>query len=315
MRQIIPFCKDIVFKTNIASITSISLEHEEKLIDEEVSGDFIVFGDYKIHNDTTEKELFKYRLPFTALIPDNIIPESVDVDVENFTYEQIEEDVLKVNIDFSVSGEEMEEVKTVNERYEDVLEGEGVQLSEDVIKELNNEIDQFVEKRKLEEKKGDIDIIESISVDSNIDNENDLKEESVSEVEENDVKELKEKVIINDDENVELNRIQNVIEKDDEDDRKLEKDDMEVYDERPMIVDISKSEESVKEEIEKVDQTEIKEVVSEYVTYHIHIINDNETVDGILKKYGSNMEIIKEYNDISNIKVGDKIIIPEYIDE
>ena len=44
MKQVIPFVKEIVFKNNIASITSISLEHEEKIFDGEVSGDFIEIG-------------------------------------------------------------------------------------------------------------------------------------------------------------------------------------------------------------------------------------------------------------------------------
>ena len=80
MRQIIPFVKDVVFKTNIASITSISLECEEHVSEGEINGNFIVFGDYKIHNDTTEKELFKYKLPFTAIIPDNVILDTVSLD-------------------------------------------------------------------------------------------------------------------------------------------------------------------------------------------------------------------------------------------
>ena len=66
MKQVIPFYKEIVFKSNIANLTSISLEHTEKILDGEISGEFIVYGDYKEHNDTTEKESFKYKLPFTA---------------------------------------------------------------------------------------------------------------------------------------------------------------------------------------------------------------------------------------------------------
>jgi hypothetical protein len=100
MKQVIPFYKEIVFKNNIANLTSISLEHTEKVLDGEVSGEFIVYGDYKVHNDTTEKENFKYKLPFTALIPNDIDPSTVRIDISDFRYEQIDTDVLRIDIDF-----------------------------------------------------------------------------------------------------------------------------------------------------------------------------------------------------------------------
>ena len=93
MKQVIPFYKEIVFKNNIANIVSVSLEHNEKIMDGEVVGEFIIFGEYKIHNDTTEKESFKYKLPFTALIPDDVDTSTITVDIADFKYEQIDVDV------------------------------------------------------------------------------------------------------------------------------------------------------------------------------------------------------------------------------
>lgn len=214
MRHIIPFSKEIVFKTNIATITSISLEHEEKIFDGEVNGDFIIFGDYKVHSDTTEKELFKYRLPFTALIPDNIIKDSVKIEIVDFNYEIIDKDVLKVDISFSLEGNLKEEVETVEEdrKYE---------------KELDQFLDNIIEK-------------------------------------EEDIKEVRED----------------------------------------------------KEEINEPQEIEVKkEDKDEYITYHIHIVKEEETIEVIMKTYGVSLDYLKEYNDISNIKVGDKIIIPQVKDE
>lgn len=214
MRHIIPFSKEIVFKTNIATITSISLEHEEKIFDGEVNGDFIIFGDYKVHSDTTEKELFKYRLPFTTLIPDNIIKDSVKIEIVDFNYEIIDKDVLKVDISFSLEGNLKEEVETVEEdrKYE-------------------KELDQFLD-----------NIIE--------------KEENIKEVRED------------------------------------------------------------KEEINEPQEIEVKkEDKDEYITYHIHIVKEEETIEVIMKTYGVSLDYLKEYNDISNINVGDKIIIPQVKDE
>lgn len=214
MRHIIPFSKEIVFKTNIATITSISLEHEEKIFDGEVNGDFIIFGDYKVHSDTTEKELFKYRLPFTTLIPDNIIKDSVKIEIVDFNYEIIDKDVLKVDISFSLEGNLKEEVETVEEdrKYE---------------KELEQFLDNIIEK-------------------------------------EEDIKKVRED----------------------------------------------------KEEINEPQEIEVKkEDKDEYITYHIHIVKEEETIEVIMKTYGVSLDYLKEYNDISNIKVGDKIIIPQVKDE
>ena len=48
----------------------------------------------------------------------------------------------------------------------------------------------------------------------------------------------------------------------------------------------------------------------EYITYQIYIIRDGDTVDSLIAKYDIDVESLKEYNDISDLKIGDKIIIP-----
>ena len=49
MKMSIPYEKEIVFNTKIAEITSISLEYEANVLDDDIEGEFIVSGDYKIH--------------------------------------------------------------------------------------------------------------------------------------------------------------------------------------------------------------------------------------------------------------------------
>ena len=44
--------------------------------------------------------------------------------------------------------------------------------------------------------------------------------------------------------------------------------------------------------------------------YQIYIIRDGDTVDSIVAKYDIDVESLKEYNDISDLKIGDKVIIP-----
>ena len=41
------------------------------------------------------------------------------------------------------------------------------------------------------------------------------------------------------------------------------------------------------------------------------MISDGESVETICTMYNSNLNILQDYNDLSNITAGDKIIIPE----
>ena len=247
MRQVIPFEKDIVFKSKIASITSISLEHEEKVFDGEVSGDFIIFGDYKMHADTTERELFKYRLPFTALLPDDLINDSISIDINNFTYEVIDGDVLRIKIDFVLEGELMEnDVATLEDEFERFLEQKDNYESEEILEEAAYERD-----------------INITDIDDNFN-------------------------VINEDNNV--YNFENEEEHNISNDVNLEQ-------------DVSINENNIVNEID------------EYIIYHIHIVQEGDTIDSIMKEYDVNMDDIKEYNDLSNIVIGSKIIIPELKNE
>lgn len=244
MKEVIPFYKEIVFKNNIANITSISLEHTEKVLDGEVTGEFIVFGDYKIHNDTTEKETFKYKLPFTAIIPDNIDTSTVSIDISNFSYEQIDIDVLRIDIDFIIEGEESRCCKnnqTLEEEVYDKIEKE--QKLNSIEDDIENQINEILSITK-----------------------NDPEEIDTQEIEENQ------------NDTIEENR-------------------EEVTDE------IVKQKETI--DLEKIEKQE------EYITYHVHIVNNNDSIENIIKKYNTNLELLNEYNDIKELKIGDKVIIPE----
>ena len=49
-----------------------------------------------------------------------------------------------------------------------------------------------------------------------------------------------------------------------------------------------------------------------YVTYNVHIVRDDDNIDSICQKYGVDKEELSYYNDISSIKLGDKLIVPTY---
>lgn len=49
-----------------------------------------------------------------------------------------------------------------------------------------------------------------------------------------------------------------------------------------------------------------------YVTYHVHIVREDDTAESICQKYEINKEELSYYNDITTIKMGDKLIVPTY---
>ena len=52
-----------------------------------------------------------------------------------------------------------------------------------------------------------------------------------------------------------------------------------------------------------------------YITYNVYIVKDNDTIDTICNSYNVSKELIQEYNDIHDLKTGDKLLIPEIKDE
>ena len=106
MRQVIPFNKDIKFKTKIDSITSISLEHSLKLNkDNLISGSFTVSGDYKITDNSLKQEEFNYNIPFDIVLDNSYKTDESTIDIDDFYYEIVDDDILRINIDVSIEGE------------------------------------------------------------------------------------------------------------------------------------------------------------------------------------------------------------------
>ena len=47
-----------------------------------------------------------------------------------------------------------------------------------------------------------------------------------------------------------------------------------------------------------------------YGTFVVYIVRQNETVNSILEKYNTTVEELEKYNDLKNINIGTKLIIP-----
>lgn len=240
----IPFESEIEFKTNISEITKISLEHEFNVNEGAVLGNFYVSGEYRVHPVSVNTEPFNYTLPFTVEVRDDIDPNTLEFNIEDFTYEVINDNKLKVNIEYSLKGEE--------------------------------KVTELPEFERVDESKLDSEL-------AYIDNFLDSEEKGEKNIEED------KKSIREDQEEVQEAKVE------------------EVKKEEELKRDIEENKKTVMDTIKDSDDT--------FVTYHIHIVTEGETMENICKKYNVVSSIISEYNDnLESLTIGDKIIIPE-IDE
>ena len=233
MKQIVPFKKELPFKTKVSDITSISLERDIKVTDEGViTGTFYITGDYKMNEGSINREKFSFDLPFDITLDPRYDISTVNTDIEDFYYDIKNEDTLKVNIDLFIEADYLPE--------------------------------------PIEDKKEEEQAVEEVIEDN--------KDEELVDV-------------------IELNDRSTTIDKVDTD--------------RTNVIDNNKIEEdsdssSIEQDLfSNLDNTET------YTTYYVYIVKEEDTIDKIITRYSITKEDLEYYNDITDIKVGDKIIIPK----
>lgn len=120
MKKIIPFKKEILFKTNLEEITSISLEHTLHVENETlITGEFIVSGEYKIADSSINTETFSYNLPFDIHMDDHYLLDHVTLDINDFYYEILNNHSLVVNIEVCI--DKLQEKPLVVHKEEHVI--------------------------------------------------------------------------------------------------------------------------------------------------------------------------------------------------
>jgi len=302
MKKIVPFNNVLTFDTTVYEITAISLEHSLEKESDSLSGVFYISGEYKMLNGGITPENFRFELPFDIALGSCYEMDSMVVDIDDFRYELIDNNKMKVNIDLYIDGEEI---------TEEVLE---LQTKVPLVSELNL-IDDIVEGRE------NIDSGEEKSQDNDVNGEKGEVEDSIVEVC-NDNSVVEEEICKNDGCQ---DRLKDVIE--------------EVYEKGEDVMDKQAEDNMVKETIESDIKREDeivknlvynddlldgnKDVVNEnnimsnltdvenYVTYKVYRIVEGDTLDNILTKYKVTKEELLSYNDnITNLKIGDKLIIP-----
>ena len=166
MKKIIPFTKDIKFNTKIYEITSISLENTLTIDDSnQVDGEFIISGEYKISETSLNIEPFIRGLPFNITLDEYYDSDTLKVDIDNFKYEIVNEEILRVNIDVAIDGnikieKEKEEVITpdviIDARKDEISKEDE---KEDVSEEVHEER-KITKEIKMDE---DIDLFKEIN--------------------------------------------------------------------------------------------------------------------------------------------------------
>lgn len=114
MKKIIPFKKDITFNTNIGEVNSVSLEkYIETVNNNTVKGYFVIEGDYRLSESSVSLDPFEYKIPFDISVDKKYETDEMEIEIDNFYYEILNNKILSVNIDLSLDNlkEKKEEIK------------------------------------------------------------------------------------------------------------------------------------------------------------------------------------------------------------
>ncbi|MBQ3468800.1 MAG: LysM peptidoglycan-binding domain-containing protein [Bacilli bacterium] len=211
MRKTISLQKELTFPTMIGEISSIALDNNLKFINSnKIEGDLVVSGTYKMTEASRITEDFNYSIPTEIELTENLDLGTAAVDIDDFTYEIIEEDILLCKIDLLVEG--VEEIDGLEEEIKKEIVEEVPAVEEVSSEEIERECDGDA----LEEEK---EPIELNSLFSNLDDDS-------------------------------------------------------------------------------------------FKPYTVYIVRENDTVEGIMEKYNVTKEELLKYNDLDNVSLNTKLIIP-----
>lgn len=236
MKKIISFEKKIEFPSMIGEVTSISLDHTLKFIDgNNIEGNFIVSGTYKLTEASRIEEEFNYEIPSEIIIGETLDLETAKIDVDDFYYEIENDYTLICYIDVKVEGVEV--IETAEDtQEEDNLNYQGQELHEEKL------------------------VVEEIEIPK-LDTEN---RECDGDIKTEEEKQEREEENMPTEENGAVNTL-----------------------------------------FENINETE-----ETYSTYSVYILREEETINSLITKYKTTKEELESYNDLTNLSMGSKIIIP-----
>ena len=141
MNKIIPFNKEIKFNESIGEVTSILIDDNLKFIDSyTINGDLIVKGSHRIGDI---EEDFSYSIPTSITVDDKYDTTKATITVDDFYYEIINDDTLKVKIDLILDNLffKEKEIEPINEDilYDEIEIPEEPNLGNETKEELETE--------------------------------------------------------------------------------------------------------------------------------------------------------------------------------
>ncbi len=149
MNKIIPFNKDIKFNEKIGEIESIALDDTLKFFDSyTIKGELIVRGCNK--NDNIEKD-FSYPLPVEISVDDKYDTTKSSIMIDDFYYEIINDDILRVKIDLMLDDlyykeeKQEKEVREVNYDKEEEIINDVLEINPKKEKKIEENTDLFKE--------------------------------------------------------------------------------------------------------------------------------------------------------------------------
>lgn len=155
MKKIVPFNNVLDFDTDVCEITAISLEHNIKSDSDLISGEFYIMGEYKITDGQLEREKFDFVLPFDIALGTNYDRSTLVIDIDDFRYEIIDRNKLKVAIDLYIDGEVLPEEEIIMDREESLLDEcddidndyfDDEDISEEELDEEDEELEEELDK-------------------------------------------------------------------------------------------------------------------------------------------------------------------------
>ena len=292
MRKVVSFDKELEFKTMIGEITSISLDQNLLFEDDStVSGELIVSGKYKLTAASRLEEDFSFHLPMEIVLTERLDSETRNVNIEDFRYEVEDNDILLCHIDLLVEGVEI--IDDVESDCEDIRE------SSDTVSIEATDDNPSVEEIKTVQTSdiaAPIDISTSPEIVS-------PRQEVVSNDSANFSNALDKpvdvdvKVTVNTHSTSNINSNINTIDSTVEVDNTVVNDSDDVHDGVGSLFSSFKDS----------DET--------FATYSVYIFRANDTIEMIMDKYQVTKEELENYNDLSTLTIGSKVIIPTQIHE
>lgn len=154
MRQTIPFKKDITFKTKIGELTAIALDNDLTLKGEDlIVGNFYISGTYKMLETSQLEEEYSYKIPCEIAINEEYDTYNATIDIDDFYYEIINDEILRINIVVVINNlerkeiveDEEEELETDDEIIEELSKKENREVLEKLEEEEVNILDEIPE--------------------------------------------------------------------------------------------------------------------------------------------------------------------------